>query len=121
MAKKFFTLEEANRTLPLVRRVVQDIVDDYRAWKECLARYELVAAHRRPEEGESPDAAALRTRVDEIAHQREIVNQLYINMFQALIYSQARSIGNTPDFFPYSHLPSYRSDFFYFRFITHIT
>jgi hypothetical protein len=67
MAKKFFTLEEANRTLPLVRRVVQDIVDDYRGWKECLARYELAAAHRRPEEGESPDAVTLRLRVDEIA------------------------------------------------------
>jgi hypothetical protein len=67
LARKFFTLEEANRTLPLVRRVVRDIVDEYRGWKECLARYELAAAHRRPEEGESPDAAALRTRVDEIA------------------------------------------------------
>ena len=68
MSKKHFTLEEANRTLPLVRRIVQDIVADYRGWKECLARYELAAAHRRPEQGESPEAAALRATVDEIAH-----------------------------------------------------
>jgi hypothetical protein len=68
MAKRYFTLEEANRTLPLVRRIVQDIVSDYRGWKECLARYELAAAHRRPEQGESPEAAALRGEVDQIAH-----------------------------------------------------
>jgi hypothetical protein len=68
MSKKYFTLEEANRTLPLVRRIVQDIVADYRGWKECLARYELAAVHRRPEQGESPEAAALRANVDEIAH-----------------------------------------------------
>ncbi len=70
MAKrKYFTIDEANRTLPLVQRIVQDIVDEYRDWKECLARYELAAAYQRPEEGESPDAVALRRRVDEIAQQ----------------------------------------------------
>ena len=67
MAKRYFTLEEANRTLPLVRRIVGDIVTDYRGWKECLARYELAAAYRRPEQGESAEAASLRERVDEIA------------------------------------------------------
>jgi hypothetical protein len=68
MAKRYFSLEEANRTLPLVRRIVQDIVDDYRRWKECLARYELAAAYQRPDHGESPEAAELRARVDDIAH-----------------------------------------------------
>jgi hypothetical protein len=69
MDPKYFTRDEANRTLPLVRRIVQDIVDDYGHWKECLSRYELVAAHQRPEEGESADAVALRERVDVIAQQ----------------------------------------------------
>jgi hypothetical protein len=67
MVRKHFTREEATRTLPLVRRIVQDIVDDYEAWKECLGQYELAAARQRPEEGESADAVVLREQVDEIA------------------------------------------------------
>jgi hypothetical protein len=67
MARKYFTPDEANRTLPLVRRIVQDIVDAYGQWKASLGRYELAAAAQRPGEGESPEAVALRERVDEIA------------------------------------------------------
>ena len=67
MARKYFTPDEATQTLPLVRRIVQDIVADYEAWKQCLAAYELAAANQRPEEGESDEAVALRERVDEIA------------------------------------------------------
>jgi hypothetical protein len=67
MAKIYFTIEQANSTLPLVRRIVQDIVEDYRRWKECLARYELAAAHQRPHEGESAEAVRLRDLVDETA------------------------------------------------------
>jgi hypothetical protein len=69
MNKVYFTPEEANRTLPLVRRIVQDIVDDYRRWKEALARYELAAAYQRPEQGESDDVVARRKAVDDIAEQ----------------------------------------------------
>lgn len=67
MDPKYFTRDEANRTLPLVRRIVQDIVDDYGRWKESLGRYELAAAHQRPEHGESPEAVAARELVDAIA------------------------------------------------------
>jgi hypothetical protein len=65
--KKYFTREEANRTLPLVRRIVQDIVTDYGSWKEALAGYEVAAAGQRPEKGESREAAESRRRVDEVA------------------------------------------------------
>lgn len=67
MDVKRFTRDEANRTLPLVRRIVQDIVDDYGRWRERLGQYELAAAHQRPEEGESAEAVALRQEVDGIA------------------------------------------------------
>lgn len=67
MAKKYFTRDEANRTLPLVRRIVQDIVDEYGRWKDTLARYEVAAASQPPGESEASDAVALREQVDEIA------------------------------------------------------
>src|SRR6266576_2763407 len=49
MAHKFFTLAEANRTLPLVKRVVQDILTVYPQWKDLVAQYELIAARARAE------------------------------------------------------------------------
>ena len=67
MATQYFTLEEANNTLPLVRRIVQDIVDDYAEWKDSLVRYEMIAARDRPENGESREAEQLRAEVDGVA------------------------------------------------------
>ena len=64
MTVKYFTLEEANRTLPLVKRIVSDIVDEYRQWKEHVFRYELVAAGSKAEQGESEEQIALRKQVD---------------------------------------------------------
>ena len=39
-----FTVEEANRTLPLVRRIVEDIVAEYARWREMVHEYELAAS-----------------------------------------------------------------------------
>lgn len=44
---RLFTLDEANRTLPYVRRVTADLVRDYRDWHDTLAAYELASAKRR--------------------------------------------------------------------------
>jgi hypothetical protein len=46
MAAKF-TIETANRTLPLLRRIVSDAVRDYWRWQETVREYEAVAAGRR--------------------------------------------------------------------------
>ncbi len=60
MTHKFFTLAEANRTLPLVKRVVTDIMSVYPQWKDFVAQYELISAKARPEWGESPEQVALK-------------------------------------------------------------
>ena len=41
---KLFTVEEANRTLPLVRRIVEDIVREHRRWQEKILELELVGS-----------------------------------------------------------------------------
>ncbi|HEY0995157.1 MAG TPA: DUF2203 domain-containing protein [Gemmatimonadaceae bacterium] len=39
-----FTVEQANRTLPLVRKIVRDIVDSHRVWREKILELDLVAS-----------------------------------------------------------------------------
>jgi hypothetical protein len=67
VAFKLFTLAEANRTLPLVKRVVADIMAAYPDWKDLVAQYELVAAQARPDWGESAEQIALKARIDAVA------------------------------------------------------
>ena len=67
MPHKFFTLAEANRTLPLVKRIVTDVVAAYPQWQDLVARYELVAAQSRPDWGESQEQLDLKAQIDKIA------------------------------------------------------
>lgn len=60
MTQKIFTVEQANRMLPLVRRIVGDIVRGYADWQESVKRLELVAAGG----GETQD-------MTQIAHERD--------------------------------------------------
>ena len=67
MSVKVFTVDEANRTLPLVSRIVRDIVQEHPRWRELVAAYEVAALASRPESGESSEQQRLRTDIDQVA------------------------------------------------------
>lgn len=64
---RLFTLERANSALPLVRRIMDDILAEHPLWKDLVARYEIVAAGARPESGESEESRSLRRQIDALA------------------------------------------------------
>jgi hypothetical protein len=47
---RLFTVEEANRTLPLVRRILEDVVRQHRSWREKILELDLVASSARADE-----------------------------------------------------------------------
>lgn len=69
MPPKYFTLSEANRTLPLVKRIVADVTALHPKWRDLVYRYELIAARARPEWGESEEQLALRNQIEDVARQ----------------------------------------------------
>jgi hypothetical protein len=69
---KLFTLEEAERTLPLVRRVVQDLTVEYPAWRAAVGRFEVLTGGARAEWGETPELVAAR---EEVAAHAERINR----------------------------------------------
>jgi hypothetical protein len=66
-AVKYFTLTEANATLPYVQRIVEDLVEEYQRWRACIFRYEVLAAGATTDDGETEEQVALRAEVDEVA------------------------------------------------------
>ena len=58
---RIFTVEQANRMLPLIRRIVEDIVQDYARWREQVGVLEVVAAGRR---GDAPPNEAEKVEQD---------------------------------------------------------
>ena len=57
---KLFTLAEAERTLPLVRRVVQDLAAEYPAWRTAVGRFEILTGGARADWGETQELIAAR-------------------------------------------------------------
>jgi hypothetical protein len=64
---RIFTLEEAERTLPLLRRILTDLRTEYRVWQDALAEYELLAAGVRAGETESSELVTARRSVTDSA------------------------------------------------------
>jgi hypothetical protein len=53
--EKIFTVEEANRTLPLVSRIVEDLVREHSMWEDKVREFELATVAASPDR---PDAIA---------------------------------------------------------------
>ena len=66
---KHFSVEEANRTLPLVRRIVEDIVRQYRHWQELVRDFEIAASSSRADQ---PDERAELLQAEALACAAEI-------------------------------------------------
>ena len=77
---KLFTLEEAERTLPLVRRIVEDLLVEYPAWRAAVARYEVLTGGARADWGETPEQVAAR---DEVGRHADRING-YLQEFEEI-------------------------------------
>ena len=69
---KLFTLDEAERTLPLVQRIVQDLTGEYPAWRAAVARFEMLTGGARADWGETGELLAAR---ESIAAHAERINR----------------------------------------------
>jgi len=77
---KLFTLPEAERTLPLVRRIVQDLTSEYPAWREAVGRFEILTGGARADWGETQELVAAR---DEVTTHAERINR-YLQELEAI-------------------------------------
>jgi hypothetical protein len=71
---QLFTVDHANRTLPLVRRIVEDIVREHRRWQEAIVELDLLISGVRADLPD-PRASSLEREIQSIARE--------IDQFQA--------------------------------------
>ncbi len=73
---QLFTVEQANRTLPLVRKIVEDVVQQHRRWRETILELDLVASTAHPDDprdrAEELERQALALARELDGYQREL-------------------------------------------------
>jgi hypothetical protein len=64
---QLFTVDHANRTLPLVRKIVEDVVREHRRWQEAIVELDLLVSGVRADLPD-PRATTLEREIQSIAH-----------------------------------------------------
>jgi hypothetical protein len=75
---QLFTVDHANRTLPYVRKIVEDIVREHRRWQEAIVELDLVVSVAHADLPD-PRAVPLEKKIQRIARE--------IDAFQAELES----------------------------------
>jgi len=70
-SQRIFTVREAEATLPLVRRVVNDLLAAYPRWREQVARYEVLTGPLKSGDAEPEE---LRQTRDRVTREAELIN-----------------------------------------------
>ncbi|CAN5580052.1 DUF2203 domain-containing protein [soil metagenome] len=65
---QLFTVDQANRTLPLVRKIVEDVVREHRRWHESVAELDLLGTTNVPGLPD-PRLIALEKRIQKTARE----------------------------------------------------
>ena len=91
-ATRLFTLEEAERTLPLVRRIVADLVAEHPVWRAGVSRYESLALAADASGGETAEMVQVREevarraeRIDGYLHELEEVGCVFKGFESGLV------------------------------------
>jgi hypothetical protein len=63
MTRRTFTVEQANRMLPLVRRIVEDLVVAYGKWQQAVGQFEMAS------NANASDAEQFQRETERLAHE----------------------------------------------------
>ncbi|MEO8200857.1 MAG: DUF2203 domain-containing protein [Gemmatimonadota bacterium] len=67
LEQKIFSVAEAERTLPLVQRIVRDLLEEYPRWRAAVSHYEILSGGARADWGETPELLNARKVVTDLA------------------------------------------------------
>ncbi len=86
---QLFTVDHANRTLPLVRRIIEDVVREHRRWQEAIVELDLLVSGVRADLPD-PGAVALEREIQGIARE---IDQFQTELESLGIQLKDRRIG----------------------------